>query len=64
MSLPKLIEKLAELMKQKGNSLANNTLYEIFITFGKKKKKKDVKLRREGREKKEPATKIISCITL
>lgn len=40
MSLPKLIEKLAELMKQKGNSLANNTLYEIFITFGKKKKKK------------------------
>lgn len=37
MSLPKLIEKLAELMKQKGNSLANNTLYEIFITFGKKK---------------------------
>lgn len=63
MSLPKLIEKLAELMKQKGNSLANNTLYEIFITFGQKKKK-DVKLRREGREKKEPATKIISCITL
>ena len=38
MSLPKLIEKLAELMKQKGNSLANNTLYEIFITFGQKKK--------------------------
>lgn len=40
MSLPKLIEKLAELMKQKGNSLANNTLYEIFITFGQKKKKR------------------------
>ena len=38
MSLPKLIEKLAGLMKQKGNSLANNTLYKIFITFGKKKK--------------------------
>ena len=37
MSLPKLIEKLAELMKQKGNSLANNTLYTIFITFGKRK---------------------------
>ena len=37
MSLPKLIEKLAELMKQKGNSLANNMLYKIFITFGKKK---------------------------
>lgn len=37
MSLPKLIEKLAGLMKQKGNSLANNTLYKIFITFGKKK---------------------------
>lgn len=51
MSLPKLIEKLAELMKQKGNSLANNTLYEIFITFGQKKKN-DVKLRGEGREKK------------
>lgn len=62
MSLPKLIEKLAGLMKQKGNSLANNTLYKIFITFGKKKK--DVKLRGEGRGKKEPATKIISYITL
>ena len=39
MSLPKLIEKLAGLMKQKGNSLANNTLYKIFVTFGKKKKR-------------------------
>lgn len=62
MSLPKLIEKLAGLMKQKGNSLANNTLYKIFVTFGKKKN--DVKLQGEGRGKKEPATKIISRITL
>lgn len=52
MSLPKLIEKLAELMKQKGNSLANNTLYEIFITFGQKKKKKMLNCGEKGGKKK------------